>query len=282
MTISVYITSYNQRDFLVESIKSVLDQTLQPHEIIVVDDASTDGSQAVIKEFADEHPIIKYRFHLKNKGVAETRRTALSMVEGDLVTYVDGDDLYLPHKLELEHRLIVQTASDVVFSNNVYVKEQNPDVDLWVWIGQNIEIDLKGNLFVKTLTRDYPNSSLFRMEMIKRSFLEKIGYHDPNLKIYEDYDLRIRLSKSARMAYSKEITSKIRYSKAGLSKSGNELHYKSLSYIFNKYKNDVANLDPKIQEKVLAKQNEILEHYRPKRSNLSAGLFKKILRKMKK
>ena len=102
-TISVYITSYNQREFLAEAIDSVLAQTLPPHQIIVVDDCSTDGSQDIIADYARAHRgLFSPIYHRDNTGVAQVRADALAAVTGDLVTYVDGDDRYLPTKLEQE------------------------------------------------------------------------------------------------------------------------------------------------------------------------------------
>ncbi len=281
MNVSVYITSYNQCEFLKVAISSVLNQTLQPCEIIIVDDASTDDSQLIIKDFANQNPIIKYLFHTENKGVVETRRTALAMIKGDLVTYVDGDDIYLPNKLEIEFNLLKETNSDLVFSNNTYVMEEDTEKELWTWIEPGVSIDLDSNLFLKTLTRDYPRSSLFRMEMVRRSLLEEVGFHDTNLKIYEDYDLRIRLSKIAKMAYSDEVTSKIRVSTSGLSKSNREVHLESLKYIFDKYRLEVDNLDDQTRKKVISRQEQILDIYREKKKEKSGDFLKRISGRIK-
>ena len=95
MKISVYISSYNQKEYLQVAIESVLNQTFLPYEIIIVDDCSSDGSQELIKEYSKKYSFIRYVFHKENKGIAQVRITALSKVTGDFVTYLDGDDLYL-------------------------------------------------------------------------------------------------------------------------------------------------------------------------------------------
>lgn len=243
MNISVYITSYNQKEFLREAIESVLSQTLKPFEIIIVDDASKDGSQEMIRSYQSRHPelIRAYCFEF-NQGVTRVRRKALSEVKGDHVTYVDGDDLYLPHKLELEAKLMRKQGTNLVFTNNMYVNPDDINDIKWIWASNSI--DLTTDLFLKTLTRDYPRNSLFRMELVNFEYFKSVGFHDPNLSIYEDYELRIRLSKKACMNYSLEPTTKIRISKEGLSKSPKDLHESSFKYIYNKYAPEIDKMPP--------------------------------------
>jgi glycosyltransferase involved in cell wall biosynthesis len=280
LKISVYITSYNQKEFLIEAVNSVLAQTLPPYEIIIVDDYSDDGSREIIKAYAEKYENIRYIFHHKNKGVSQTRITALSNVTGDYVTYVDGDDIFLPNKLELESKLISETDANVAFSNNMYVAENDLNDMKWVWMNSSLGIDRNTNLFVKTITRDFPRTSLFRMELIEYSLLKEIGFHDPKLKIYEDYDLRIRLSQKAKFAYSDIVTSKIRINKAGLSKSKKSIHLKSLEYIFKKYHNDINKLDVDTQFEVNLKLSDIIDSFsKNEKSTILANILNRIKNK---
>jgi glycosyltransferase involved in cell wall biosynthesis len=280
MKISVYITSYNQKDFLKEAIESVLAQTLKPFEIIIVDDCSTDGSQELIKEYANKHTSIKYFFHKINQGISQVRTTALSNVTGDFVTYLDGDDLYLPHKLAVESQLIKSTNCDVVFTNNMYVNSSDTNDIMWIWAADRI--NLSSNLFAQTITRNFPRRSLFRMELINYEFLKKIGFHDLNLKIYEDYDLRIRLAIKGKIACSIEPTAKIRISKNGLSKSKREEHIKAYNYIYDKYETDVNNLNDSLKKEVLMKMKGNLNlFYEENKNSNNISLKKKIENKLK-
>ncbi|MEH6764508.1 MAG: glycosyltransferase family A protein [Aequorivita antarctica] len=280
MKISVYITSYNQKDFLKEAIDSVLSQTFKPFEIIIVDDCSSDGSQELIKEYSNKHSIIKHFFHEKNQGVSQVRITALSNVTGDFVTYLDGDDLYLPNKLEIESRLMENNDCDIVFTNNVYVNPEDINDVKWIWASDKIK--LSSNLFVQTITRNFPRGNLFRMELINYEFLRNIGFHDLNLKIYEDYDLRIRLAKKAKMVCSIEPTTKIRISKNGLSKSNKEEHIKAYKYIYSKYETDVNKLDDSLRNEVILKMKRNLNLFYEENSSNSDITFKeKIKRRLK-
>lgn len=106
MNISVYIPSYNQKEYLVQAVESVLNQTLQPFEILIIDDGSTDGSQEVIRSLANANSKVRYLFNERNEGIARVRKKALENIRGDYVTYVDGDDLYLPNKLSIDAKLM--------------------------------------------------------------------------------------------------------------------------------------------------------------------------------
>ncbi len=99
MNISVYITSYNQQEYLKEAIESVLSQTLLPKEIWVIDDASTDGSQETIRNYINKYPnLIKAHFNDTNKGITFCRNKGISLVSEEYATWLDGDDIYLPQK----------------------------------------------------------------------------------------------------------------------------------------------------------------------------------------
>jgi glycosyltransferase involved in cell wall biosynthesis len=279
--ISVYITSFNQKEYLKQAVLSVVNQTIAPFEILIVDDCSSDGSQELIKEYSLTHSNVRYIFHEQNRGVAQVRITALENIKGDYVTYLDGDDLYLPNKLEVESNIILSEGCDLAFSNNMYVNPDDLSDVKWIWAYDNIDLSNKVDLFVKTITRDFPRDSLFRMELVDYELLKKVGFHDPMLKIYEDYDLRIRLAQHAKMNYTLEPTSKIRISKSGLSKLDTIEHYKAFKYIFDKYASDIALLETKTQNKVNSRLSELLLERKPKGTQASGSLLKKIKKRFK-
>lgn len=96
--ISIILSTHNRAHLLARAIKSVLCQTVPTWELIVVDDGSTDGTGGVVQSFTD--PRIQYLPRVRNRGVAAARNTGLSAARGDLVSFLDSDDEYLPMKLE--------------------------------------------------------------------------------------------------------------------------------------------------------------------------------------
>ncbi len=98
--VSVVVPTFNRAYCLPETLDSVFAQTHQDFEIIIVDDGSTDDTRAML-EARYPDPRLRY-VHQANGGVSAARNTALALVEGDFVAFLDSDDLWLPHKLELQ------------------------------------------------------------------------------------------------------------------------------------------------------------------------------------
>ena len=240
MQISVYITSYNQNRYLVEAIESVLAQTLLPSQLIIIDDHSGDGSQAIIAGFHSRYPdLVLPIYHQRNTGVTQARIDALRSVTGDYVTYVDGDDRLLPTKLQKEAALLTTTPdAHIAFSNNFYMTSDGVHTGLWA----ETQKPHQGYVFLQTFTRNFPRRSLFRMELVNYRAWKRIGFHDPNLHIYEDYDMRIRLTRYLRVVYHDEPLSEIRLHGSGLSSASIGKHLDALDYIYRKNESLLGHL----------------------------------------
>jgi glycosyltransferase involved in cell wall biosynthesis len=96
MTLSVIIPCYNAEPFVAQTIRSVLEQTRPPDEIIVVDDGSTDGSVEVVRQFGDRVRLLTGR----NGGASPTRNKGLDHATGDALMFLDADDVLGPTALE--------------------------------------------------------------------------------------------------------------------------------------------------------------------------------------
>jgi glycosyltransferase involved in cell wall biosynthesis len=107
---SVVIPAYNQANYLIEAIQSVLDQTYGNFELIVVNDASPDETHQVVGQFVDDR--IKYLLHEQNRGLPATRNTGIRASTGELIALLDADDYYHPNKLE-SHLNFYQEHSDI-------------------------------------------------------------------------------------------------------------------------------------------------------------------------
>src|SRR4030042_4703334 len=176
MRISVYIPSYNQKEYLVEAIESVLNQTLKPSQIVLVDDCSTDGSREVVAGYASRYSdLITPIYHTENGGVACSRIDGVEAATGDYVSHVDGDDRFLPTKLENEATLL-QDKGDVqiAFSDYYYITADGSRTGSWA----DSDKPPVGDVFCRTFSRDLPKRSLFRNELPNRRAWKDIGYYD--------------------------------------------------------------------------------------------------------
>lgn len=121
MKISVILPTYNRAASLAEAIDCVLDQTVPPHELIVIDDGSTDDTAAVLARYGDRIRAIR----CDNGGVARARNIGMRAATGDWLAFQDSDDLWSPDHLAVAARDLAGAGADVVahLGNVVYVGE---------------------------------------------------------------------------------------------------------------------------------------------------------------
>jgi len=111
--ISLIVPVYNVKDFLKECLNSVLNQTYQNLEIIIINDGSTDGSEQICKDYAkrDSRIILK---HQKNSGLSAARNSGLKLAKGKYIAFVDSDDYIEPNLVERSLATVQKTGADIV------------------------------------------------------------------------------------------------------------------------------------------------------------------------
>jgi glycosyltransferase involved in cell wall biosynthesis len=126
MKVSVIVPLYNLANYVGETIESVLNQTMQDFEIIVVDDCSTDNSLQVAHEWAVRDPRIKVIAHPINLGLPATRNTAIAAAEGEFILPLDSDDKIDPQYLE--KTLLYMTDGVGVVSTWMHIFGARPEL----------------------------------------------------------------------------------------------------------------------------------------------------------
>ena len=109
ISVSVIIPTYNREKLVSRSIQSVLDQTYQDYEIIVVDDASIDNTEKVVKSFNDVR--IRFLRSNLNKGGSAARNMGIIAANGEYIAFLDSDDEWLPEKLEKQISILKNLKS---------------------------------------------------------------------------------------------------------------------------------------------------------------------------
>ena len=99
--VSVITACYNSENYILETISSVLNQTYQNWELILVDDCSTDNTISIVKEFIRADKRIKLLQLTKNSGAAVARNTAIREANGTFIAFLDSDDKWLPKKVRI-------------------------------------------------------------------------------------------------------------------------------------------------------------------------------------
>jgi len=116
--ISIITPSYNSKQFIEETIKSVISQTYTNWEMLITDDCSTDGTREIVKEWMNRDNRIHLIELAENGGAAIARNTSIKSAKGKYLAFLDSDDLWTPNKLELQLKFMQD--NDVTFSYTAY------------------------------------------------------------------------------------------------------------------------------------------------------------------
>lgn len=147
--ISIVLTTYNGSNFIIEQLKSILNQTLKDFEIIVVDDASTDNTVGLIKNYFYTNNFTNYKLiqNEKNLGATQSFEQGVLNCKGDCISFCDQDDVWMNNKLELLNAEIENGPCDIVYSQSLILKKgiktkklypkQNSSSDFYIRLQHN-------------------------------------------------------------------------------------------------------------------------------------------------
>ncbi len=127
VTVSIIMPAYNVSEFVFRSINSVLNQTFQDWELLIVDDCSTDDTVGVIQSFVDKR--IKLIVNTNNLGGAGSRNVAIAKACGRYLAFLDSDDVWTPEKLEKQIAFMQRQKIGFSFSGYSTITEQDEILD---------------------------------------------------------------------------------------------------------------------------------------------------------
>jgi glycosyltransferase involved in cell wall biosynthesis len=182
--VSVIVPLYDTREYVAAALDSVLAQTFDDLEVIVVDDGSTDGGGQIVQEYAVREPRVRY-IRRENSGPAAARNAGIEAAHAAAIAFLDSDDLWLPEKLERQLPLLrddtVVHSDALVLRDGAQLGEER--------IGAHFE---PGDVF-GYLLRETPTAPLLTT-LVSRELLLEHGCFDASLVGPEDYDLWLRLA----------------------------------------------------------------------------------------
>ena len=192
MKISVVIPTFNREKLLCRALDSVIAQSLQPVEIIVVDDGSTDSTGTVVKKNYRE---VVYLFQ-SNRGVSSARNSGVKFASGDWLAFLDSDDEWLPTKLAKQARALSREQEHRICHTN----------EIWIRRDERVNPKRKheksgGWIYARCLPLCVISPSSV---LIHRTVFENIGYFDEELPACEDYDFWLRICASYPVLYLPE------------------------------------------------------------------------------
>lgn len=184
MKVSIIIPAYNAEDYIRKSLDSVVNQVYKNLEIIIVDDASTDNTKKIIKEYADKDDRIIPFYQSKNKGVSSARNTGLKAATGDYVVFVDSDDELTPDAIRRMIDMADKYNSDFIDSYHLlYLKKKNGKSVSFTEKKVPKQIQVYGSLEENTKVLD--TYTYITGKLIKKDLLKGMKF-DESLSRYED------------------------------------------------------------------------------------------------
>ena len=181
--VSVIIPAYNQAEFLAAAVQSVLNQTYQNFEIIVVNDASTDDTNAVMAQFTD--PRLKYIVHEKNLRLSATRNTGIKASSGEVIFLLDADDLFHPEKIQAHVEFLEKHPEIGVSYNARFELNHSSHTVREMWRPPLI-------VGLRDFILGFPFSP--SDTVVRREWAFKVGLFDPEVGTAEDTDFPCRLA----------------------------------------------------------------------------------------
>ena len=192
---------YNREEFVAEAIESILQQTMSDFELLIVDDASTDGSLAIIQDYAERDARIRLLKHLENRGNGAARNTAIIHATGKFVAQMDSDDVSLPQRLEKQAAYLEAhpRIGGVSVHYRVCTEDMSPISSLQLPVHHH-SIILRYVLYIGPAMKCAPL-------MVRQECLDLEPVYDPNYVIGSDADHLLRLvsEKNTRLANIGEV-----------------------------------------------------------------------------
>jgi glycosyltransferase involved in cell wall biosynthesis len=189
--VSVIMPAFNVERYIAESIQSVIAQTYRRWELIIIDDGSTDATAGVVQGLASSDSRIRL-ISQQNQKMAKARNAGLRQSEGELIAFLDSDDLWIKEKLDLQVKALKENAADLVFSDGFIFHDDNV---------------FDESLTFATLAGGFHGAEMFSDLMLmnripilsvltRRKILDEVGGFDERRDGgAEDYDLWLRIAR---------------------------------------------------------------------------------------
>lgn len=244
--VSIILPTYNCAAFLHYSIGSILLQTYDSYEIIVIDDGSTDNTKKILNPFIQR---IKYIRSEQNKGLPTARNIGIRSALGKYIAFIDADDIWLPEKLQTDIEYFkTHSELSMVYSKHVNIDEKGRVLD---------EASKRrlpsGNVFAELFSEQ--NFIITSSVVVRKEVFETTGLFDEQLFNCQDWDMWLRIAFYFKVGGINTPLVKYRHNPHSLSKNRNNvLKYQKIiiDKTYNNFKDKENGIDEKLYKKRLA------------------------------
>ncbi len=225
--VSVVMTAYNGQAYIGEAIESVLAQSFGDFELLIIDDASSDNTIDIIKQYKDSR--IRLIKNDQNIGISNTRNRGLEEARGRYIAPHDQDDISFPDRLEKEVEVLENNDNVVLVAGRVLDWEGSREVP-WPKLPVPSPVGLAWRLFTKSMITH--SIACIRAETLRKHSIDyRQTYH-----YAEDYDLYHRLSEVGSLVLLPDIIGKYRYHESNTSKTcGDEMERNGRRFLLDRY-----------------------------------------------
>ena len=232
--VSVIIPTYNRAHTIEKSVRSVLAQTYEDLEVIIVDDASTDDTDKIVNSFGDTRVV--YHKLPYNKGASGARNEGVKLAGSRIIAFHDSDDIWRPQKLEKQiSYLDLHPEFDMIYGKMMIHSEEKS----YEFPNDAICGDLEGNLYPWLLRRNTIGAPTM---LIKKDSFEEIGGFDDSLRCIEDWEFVIRFSQKHKIGFLDDILIDSYLSEWGVSRN-KAAYYETRCKIITLHKQNMERLD---------------------------------------
>jgi len=208
--VSVLMSVYNGERHLSEALESLLGQTFSNFEFMIVDDASTDKTSDILKEYARRDTRIRLMRNTQNVGLTRSLNLGLRSLQGEYVARLDADDVCLPNRLKTQRDYLDEHPQVGAVGSGVQtIDEQGTPLE-------EARVPVEHEALQAQLLVD--NCFLHSTVMARRSVVQQVGGYDERLRYAQDYDLWWRISRVAHLAALPEILVRLRLTSKSISK----------------------------------------------------------------
>ena len=204
--VSVLMASYNHEKYISEAIESVLNQSFNGLELIIVDDCSTDNSKEIIDNYQKKDQRIRAFFHQKNTGISKTVNECLNEVRGNYICFIGSDDLWVHNKLEKQLEILKSDKDKIVWSEGEVINSKGIQTGKKVTEVLNAPPKKSGNIFQELLKEQF----VFGQSLIFNAEFVKDIRFDEELKYVNDHRFLVDLSLNNQFLFMPEPLAKYR------------------------------------------------------------------------
>jgi len=228
--VSVIITTFNREKFILEAIKSVISQTFSDWEMIIIDDASTDKTERIVKDFIGGNSKIKYTKNPTNMGAPRSKNKGLELSSGTYIAPLDSDDVWLDQNKLQKQVEFLNVNKDYCMLGGGIMRIDAESKPL-----QKVLYPVYDSLIRKIILQfnPFPQSTL----LYRKDVALSCGGYSENYKICDDYDLWLKMGLQAKFTNIPQVLAGYRVHGGNITKTKRLTTTKEILEIVLNYKN---------------------------------------------